>query len=199
MEEEVLDSEVDEPSEEEEWEVDDSLDFPSDTQELEPLPGSRGGSAFGRLSFELQRSSYQERMALLAGIGAGLILLIVAFLLLNPGLPETADPLSPAQAGSTVTDFYAAINRKDFDGAYQHLSTHWRSQLDRSEFEAGFARSYQVSCQLLGVEGTDPDKARVEVMIKVDTGEQIETVRCYYHLVTEENAWKLDQRQLIES
>ena len=98
-----------------------------------------------------------------------------------------------SQAVATLNLYYAHINAKDYQDAYNLWGTAYHNSTSYSQFVAGFANTQSVSVTVLpGATVLNEGSVKVPVTIRsVNTGNVTRTYQGYYIIGTEGNTWQL--------
>ncbi len=114
--------------------------------------------------------------------------------IISPTTAVTAGPtavvLTPDTASALVNQFYVDINARDFDSAYDLLSTSYQQKQSRQSFKNGFLTTVQDTLTIQSAQTLADGTVQVNVtLIALDNknGSQVKTVYTGYYIVILEN------------
>jgi ribosomal protein L40E len=110
----------------------------------------------------------------------------------SPTIPPSPTPvgLTPDTASALIQEFYADINARDFDAAYDLLSSAYQQRQSRQNFKNGFVTTVQDTLTIEGAQTLSDGTVQVNVtLVAVDNknGSQVTTVYTGYYIVILEN------------
>jgi hypothetical protein len=105
----------------------------------------------------------------------------------------------PAELYSVVSKQLAAFRADDYSAAYRQASVSFQERFNIETFSAlarteypGLVRALRVEFGAVHFEGR---RATVPVYFFLPEGE---TIPCFYHLIREEDAWKIDSTRVLK-
>lgn len=108
--------------------------------------------------------------------------------------------LTPESATALVNQFYADINARDFDAAYNLLSQSYQQKQSRQSFKNGFLTTVQDTLIIQGAQTLADGTVQVNVrLIAIDNknGSQVTTIYTgYYIVILEKGALRIDRGNL---
>ncbi|HEX6778036.1 MAG TPA: zinc ribbon domain-containing protein [Ktedonobacterales bacterium] len=115
----------------------------------------------------------------------------------TPGITQTAVTPSPTEAALTgpnaqalVNQFYTDINSKNYDAAYDLLSTNYQSTQSRENFKAGYQTTVSDSWTFGGTQTLSDGSVQVNITLTAidnKNGTNVTTVYTGYYIVIKEN------------
>jgi hypothetical protein len=110
--------------------------------------------------------------------------------------------LNPNTATALIQQFYAYINARNFDAAYDLLSTTYQQKQSRQSFDSGFQTTVQDTLTIQGAQTLSDGTVEVDVtLVAIDNknGTQVTTVYTGYYIVILENgALRIDKGKLTK-
>jgi hypothetical protein len=110
----------------------------------------------------------------------------------TPVLPPTATPvlLTPDTASALIQEYYADINARNFDAAYDLYSTSYQQAHSRQSFVTGFQTFVQDTLTIQGAQTLADGTVEVDItLMAIDNknGTQVTTNYAGYYIVIIEN------------
>jgi HJR/Mrr/RecB family endonuclease len=112
----------------------------------------------------------------------------------SPAPSATANDVSPTQ---TVRDFYAALNGRNFQAAWNLLSPEYQQTLDFNAWVSGYRTTQSVQLSSVSISAQDTRHATANVAIMAtditDTGAKTTEYQGTWELVLTDGPWELDK------
>lgn len=125
----------------------------------------------------------------------------------TPGITQTVVTPSPTEAALTgpnaqalINQFYTYINSKNYDDAYNLLSTNYQNGQSRENFKAGYQTTVRDSWIFGGTQTLSDGSVQVNITLTAidnKNGTNVTTVYSGYYIVIKENGQlRIDQGNL---
>ncbi|MGE0491637.1 MAG: hypothetical protein AB7S38_20665 [Vulcanimicrobiota bacterium] len=100
------------------------------------------------------------------------------------------------EARGAVLGFYQAIDRGNFNVAYDLLSQGWRSELPYDSFVAGFEQTHAVGCRIENHQSITENQVQVDFVVDMQEADEARTYRGSYLVVRTSSGWRIDSGEL---
>ncbi|MCA9795827.1 MAG: hypothetical protein KC910_28665 [Candidatus Eremiobacteraeota bacterium] len=100
------------------------------------------------------------------------------------------------EARGAVLGFYQAIDRGNFNVAYDLLSQGWRSELPYESFVAGFEQTRAVGCRIENHQTITENQVQVDFVVDMQEADEARTYRGSYLVVRTSSGWRIDSGEL---
>ena len=106
---------------------------------------------------------------------------------------HTTPEASKRMVQNLVLGFYSSLNKRDYQAAYDALSSDWQKDLAFDDFRNGYSSTKNARCQVKGIQSLKDGRYRLEFALEVTEDGKKKRYRGNYIAVHSSDGWRLDE------